>query len=99
MNKFKLIFAVVLVLTLGIVFLNNSLFSLPENACYCYDRIMVDMQCESECENRDGCESIHKEGSWCEETTCVSAWINTCVDRYFCTSIQEAYSCADCMDF
>ena len=80
MTKLRQSMLAVLFLCVGIVVINNTLFSLPETQCGCHYLDAAQTQCNQDCANHGGCLIVSRTTSYCEMTSCVTVFRLICGD-------------------
>jgi hypothetical protein len=93
MSKLKQLSIAVLVLALGIVFVNSYLFSSPANSCLCHGEDIAQRECENWCP-LGMCMHVHRWWSACDDG-CHSYWTVYCENGamgYLHTYVE----CLDC---
>lgn len=74
MTKLKKMSIAVLVLAIGILFINHYLFSLPENSCLCFGSDQAEAECNSNC-GVLGCLNVIRWWSSCDgQGYCETYW-------------------------
>jgi len=84
MNKSKQIFLSVLLLALGIIVINSTLFSLPETSCSCYYQNQAATACTNYCVPLgSGCMYVQRVYSTCDGASCFTRFKIYCEAGYF----------------
>lgn len=78
MNNSKKIIVALVVLSIGFVFVNNFLFSLPEGSCNCFWEQEVQSACDGTCAGYGGCMYFSKFGGFCVGEMCHMSWKLQC---------------------
>ena len=97
MTKLKQFVFAVMIFGLGIVMVNNFLFSLGELSCACYYLDSAETECNNKCADNGGCMSLYRIRGWCEIPTasCVTYFRLICEDGTYYTYEHMEY-CPKC---
>jgi hypothetical protein len=95
MSKSKQFVLAIVILAVGIAFVNTYLFALPQNACWCDSRQEAEMWCGIVCILNGGCMWATPVSAICDDAgNCASVWV------YFCDwgTVKGDYFLTPCWD-